>query len=391
VKRRVRRSGAHLICLALLAIAGCVTHTPPRDVRFTGDPERGAGPGVLVRWTLDLAPPFTGAYVPVEQATPGVDAVNDRVYTGSTRGKLIALNLSGHPVYSVDAGAGIEAQPVSDPARGEVYVSTVRGGVLALRGADGSQRWKAEVGASISQPGLLSSDALYVVTDEDSVIAFSRSDGSVLWRYRREPHEGFVIAGHAGLTNAGGKLLTGFGDGTVVALDASDGRVIWETDTSVDLVDVESTQRFVDVDTTPAVAGDLVYIASFTGGLYALELATGTVHAHEGDLHGVTGVTATTDALILSSAEAGVVCLELPQLSVRWRHRVDRGAPGKTQVQGDNVYFAESLGALLALSLADGREMGRLESAHGFTAPPSFEGRVGFALSNAAKLFSFSY
>ena len=53
---------------------------------------------------------------------------------------------------------------------------------------------------------MLSSDALYVVTDDDTVVAFSRSDGSVLWRYRREPHEGFVIAGHAGLTSAGGKL-----------------------------------------------------------------------------------------------------------------------------------------------------------------------------------------
>jgi outer membrane protein assembly factor BamB len=375
----------------LICSAGCVSHTPARDLRFTGDPERGAGPGVLVRWTLDLAPPFTGAYVPVEQATPGIDALNNRVYSGSTRGKLVALDLSGHPVYSVDAGAGIEAQPVADPARAEVYVANVRGGVLALNGVDGGVRWKAEAGASISQPGLLSNDALYVVTDEDSVIAFSRSDGSVLWRYRREPHEGFVIAGHAGLTNANGKLLTGFGDGTVVALDASDGRVIWETDTSVDLVDVESTQRFVDVDTTPAVAGDLVYVASFSGGLYALELANGTVHAHEGDLRGITGVTATPDALIVSSAEAGVVCLELPQLTVRWRHRVDRGAAGKTEVRDDNVYFAESLGALLALSLADGREMGRLESAHGFTAPPSFDGRVGFVLSNAAKLFSFSY
>ena len=148
----------------------------------------------------------------------------------------------------------------------------------------------------------------------------------------------------------------------MVALDASDGRVIWETDTSVDLVDVESTQRFVDVDTTPAVAGDLVYVASFAGGLYALELANGTVHAHEGDLRGITGVERDDRrAWILSSAERRGR-LELPQLSVRWRHRVDRGAPGKTQVHGDNVYFAESLGALLALSLADGREMGRLET-----------------------------
>jgi outer membrane protein assembly factor BamB len=371
--------------------AGCASHAAP-EARLPGDPQRGAGPGVLVRWTRDLAPPFSGGgYVPVEQATPGIDAANDRVYTGSTRGKLWALDMNGHTVFKVDTEAGIEAQPVTDSARNEVYVVNVRGAVFALRGQDGGLRWKADAGASVSQPGLLSSDALYLVTDEDTVVALSRVDGSVLWRYHREPHEGFVIAGHAGLVIASGKLLTGFGDGTVVALDASDGRVLWEADTAVDLADVETTNRFTDVDTTPAVVNDLVYVASFSGGLYALELANGTVHAHEADLRGVTGVTATPDALIVSSAESGLVCLELPQLSVRWRHRVTRGAPGKSEVRGDNVYVAESLGALLALSLANGREVGRLETAHGFTAPPSFEGRLGFALSNAAKLFSFSY
>jgi outer membrane protein assembly factor BamB len=383
-------------CAASVAVgaAGCAATSRSRrtmDLQWVDKSGKGAGPGVLVRWALPFAPPFTGPYLPVERAAPGIDARSGRVYAGSTRGELWALDASGRKLYAVKAQAGIEAQPTVDEGRDEVYVATVRGTLFALRGGDGSERWKAELGAPVSQPGLLSEDAIYIVTDEDAVMALSRTDGSVLWRYRREPHEGFAISGHAGLNRVGNKLLTGFGDGAVVALDAGDGRLLWATDTSLDLEDLDSTRRFTDVDTTPVVVGDLVYAASFSGGLYGLELSTGTVRSHEGELRGVTSITATDTALLLSSAEAGVVCIDLPSLTLRWRHAIERGAPGKTEVRGPNVYVAESLGALLALRVTDGQELGRLETAHGITAAVSFEGRRGFALSNAGTLFAFTY
>ena len=177
----------------------------------------------------------------------------------------------------------------------------------------------------------------------------------------------------------------------VAALDAGDGRVLWEVDTAGDLEDLDVTRRFVDVDTTPAVVDGIVYVASFSGGLYGLELETGTVRVHENQLKAITAITGTPDALILSSAQDGVVCLDLPGLTPRWQHAIHHGAPGRTDIQGDTIYVAESLGALLALSLADGQETGRIHTAHGVTAPPTLGGRRGFVLSNAATLYAFSY
>ena len=345
-----------------------------------------------MRWAENLAKPTGNRYVPVEQAAPAVDPNSGRVYAGTTRGALWALDANdGRKLYRYDAPSAIEAQPAVDPARDEVYAVTVTGNVLALHGRTGALRWKAEAGGSVSQPVLLSNDAVYVVTDTDALFAFARSDGSVLWRYHREPSEGFAIAGHAGLTLAQGKLLTGFGDGVVVALDSSDGRVLWEADTSVDLEDMDPTRRFVDIDTTPLVVDDTVYVASFSGGLYALELGSGSVRAHEAGIKGVTGLASTPDALIVGSAERGVLCLDLPALSLRWQRALSGGAPSRPLVRSDRVYVAESLGALLALSLADGAELGRLQTRHGFTAPAAMDGHRGFALSNAGTVYAFVY
>jgi outer membrane protein assembly factor BamB len=350
-----------------------------------------SGPGVAVRWSTELADSYQGAYLPVEQAAPVLDARSERVYVGSTRGALLAFDERGRQLFRYDAKAAIEAQPTVDSIRGEVYAATVTGTLIALRADDAALRWKAEAGGSITQQGLLSNDALYVVTDTDSVLAVSRADGSVLWRYHRDPLEGFGITGHAGLTMTGSKLITGFSDGMVVALDAGDGRVLWELNTSLDLEDVDPTRRFTDVDTTPAVAGNTVYVASFSGGLYAVDLGNGAIQLHRDEMQGINGLTATPDALLVSSAEHGILCLDLPGLTLRWKRAVGRGSPSKAEVRGDNVYVTESLGAFLVLALGDGAELGRLETAHGITAPATLERGRGFVLSNAGTLYAFTY
>jgi outer membrane protein assembly factor BamB len=377
-------------CCALALGCGVVRSGDFRG--FDGTPKTSAGPALAVRWTLHLFTDIVGRSVPVEQASPAVDPRQRRVYVGSTRGTLWALDADdGTKLYGYPAGAAIEAQPTIDPERDEVYAINVRGTVFALRGSDGAVRWKAELESSVSKPAVLSEDTAYVVTDEDTVFALARKDGSVLFRYKREPVEGFAVAGHAGIAIADGTLVTAFGDGVVVALDASDGRVRWELDTAAEIEEGDPRRRFTDVDTTPSIADGSVYVASFNSGLYAIDLDEGTLRHHDPSLPGIIGVTATQDALILSSALRGVVCLDLPGLTPRWQYVPHHGAVGATHVEHGRVYVAESLGSLVGLSLADGQEQGRLQTRHGFTAPAMLDAHRGFALSNTGTIYAFVY
>ena len=65
----------------------------------------------------------------------------------------------------------------------------------------------SEVGGAVSAQPLLTDDAVYVVTDEDTVVAMAREDGEALWRVRRDAPEGFTISEHAGLVLGEGKLV----------------------------------------------------------------------------------------------------------------------------------------------------------------------------------------
>lgn len=387
---RRRRLAALVSAVALVGCTQNVRTASFRQVSPPARPEVGLGP-LHVVWSKPLVPEMYGAYVPVEHASAALDPTRNRVYVGSSEGILLALTSSGNRVWAYDADARISAAPALDADRGELYVATDGGGIHALTTGKPEQRWVHALREPIGQTPVLAPDAVYVVTDAGTVLALSRANGELLWRYRRDLPEGLGVTGHAGLRQVDGMLVTGFTDGSVVALDAADGRVVWERDLTLD-VDLprEGAPRFVDVDTTPVLDGESLYVASFAAGLYALTPSNGSIQWREPDMVGVTSLVLQNDQLLLSSAERGLVHMAMPERSVVWERPFLRGAPSEARVVDGIVYVGESEGAFLALDLATGSELARLEFGTGFSAPAAVEQGLGFVLGNGATLFGFS-
>lgn len=386
-----------LVASLLLALgAGCsgAFRSEAGDFGWLGggtNPEDVSGDAIRVRWTTTLSDPLDGSYVPVERASAALDPQRGRIYVGSTGGGLWALTAGGGRVWRYDARSPIESTPALDPRGDAIYVGTEAGIVHALRASNGRLQWRARVNGPVRREPVLAADAVYVVTEMDQVAAISRRDGDVLWTYRREPPEGFSITGHAGLVLAEGRLITGMSDGTVVALDPASGDVVWERETALDLdAPVEGTPRFLDVDTTPVVLGRSLYVASFAAGLYELDVRSGTVRWHDPDRTGIISLAAHEESLVIASADTGLAALDLEERTVRWRRPIERGAPSDPRIAGGAVLVGESEGAFVALSLVDGRELGRLEAGGGFSAPAAVHEGIGFIVSNGGSLLAFA-
>lgn len=382
-----------------LAIGCGGGHGRAASYRFVDQPPGQAPLATLplrVRWTLDLAPKFGGRYIPVERSGAVMDPVTGYVFATSTEGVLWTLSMDGSKVREYALGAAVEAPPALDADAGVVWVVAVTGELHALNAETGDVLWKRQVGGPVSTGLTVSADALYLVTDDDRIVAVSRGDGEILWRHVHEAGGlgGLSVAGHAGVLLEEGRVYTGLTDGTVVALDASDGRVLWDMPAALDLEAPNITAPMVDVDTTPAMVGDRLFVASFASGVYELDPVNGGVRQRYPEYVGVIGLAGNGHSLVLSSAEQGVVCLDIQSMSVRWTRSAQamRGAPSPPRLDDDRVFVGESRGALLALDLRDGAELARLESGHGYSAPPELsEGRLGFVLSNTARLLAFAY
>lgn len=390
-----RRALLSLTGLLTLGACGGAGVSSPGSFDWLGGPEHSqpfAGQVMQVRWTKRITSDTlrTGAYVPVQRARAALDPGRNRIYIGSSEGRLLALESTGRRRYSYDAEAPIEAGPAVDSAANEVYVASEDGTVHALRGRTGEVRWKETAGGPVRRAPILTDDVVFVVTDSDVVTALAREDGAVLWSYQRDAPDGFTISGHAGLAVTDDMVITGFSDGALVALDATDGSVQWvlETATDVDLRAADSP-RFLDIDTTPLIVGDLVYAASFSGGLYAVDLSNGTLEWRDEARTGAIGLAHTRDTLIITSADEGVVAIDRISRALRWRHALEHGSPTEPIIVGNMVVFGESMGSLMALSSGSGVELGRLDAGSGFSAAPRVVAGMGVVLSNGGRVFAF--
>ena len=185
----------------------------------------------------------------------------------------------------------------------------------------------------------------------------------------------------------GGRLFAAFTDGAVASINPADGRLFWEIETSIDIeLRPGNVPQFLDVDTTPVLRQGTLYVASFTAGLYALDATSGTVQWRDSAFTGVTGLATAGRMLVISSARRGVSLMDLRTREVQWEKAPERGAPTAPIVtETGTVIYGETRGSLLALSLADGREISRAEGGSGFSATPAVLGGFGGALSNGGR------
>ncbi len=358
---------------------------------------------IHLRWSRALIPfwsqvgVFDHVYHPVEYATPVVDPARNRILSGTSEGLLYGWNAGGKALFRYPAHAPILASPVIDPQDPDiVYVVTLDGIVHAIDIQSQRIRWRHRILGTLRRKPCIDEEVLYVQSEQQSIIALSKQSGEELWVYRRPTIEGIRVAGggHPVLTDK--RLIAVFDDGAVVSINRSNGRTVWERDTTLDLDDDfllqdADTPKFLDVDTTPVIAGNSVWIASAAAGLYELSLTNGSVLRRFDQYRTVVGLAKQGNTLVVASAEHGVMSFDLPAMTLRWHYDSLKSTPAPPVIAPQGLVFVgETQGALIVLDLEKGYERGRIGYQHGFSAPAVVSHRLGFALSNGGTLFALS-
>ena len=218
---------------------------------------------------------------PYERGRPEIDAAHGRVFVGTSDHGLYALRASnGSTIWRFETLGAVQSEPLYDPELDVVYFGSNDGALYAVHASDGTLVWRFETGAEVARkPGPArasrSTSRTPPTTSSRSIGARARAHGTCTGR----PRSAWRSAATRGRRTIAESVYIAFSDGHVGAYDARDGSEKWPP---VDLsAEAEQTQggeapRYLDVDTTPVPddlgpQGRVVYVASYAGGVFALD------------------------------------------------------------------------------------------------------------------------
>lgn len=341
-----------------------------------------------------------------EGGRPFIDPAHRRVFVGSSDHGLYALRADDASVlWRFETLAAVQSEPLYDPAEDVVYFGSDDGALYKVRATDGQLRWRFMSYAEVQRQPVLYKGTLFFVNANDTLVAVDPATGKLRWTQRRAPIGGMSVAGYAGPSVWNDRVYAAYSDGHVVAYDTRDGTQLWEP---VDLsAEAEQTlgfqvPQYFDVDTTPVVArissGEVVFVAAYAGGVYALDAVSGArVWANEQAI-GVTNLVLWTQPahkprgggpdvparaiLLASSGTTGLWGLDPDDGTKLWRRSLPEGGVSAPVGIAGAVLVTTTRYGVFLLSPLNGGIIDGVGLGLEFTMSPAAYGNRAFVLSD---------
>lgn len=242
----------------------------------------------------------------------------------------------------------------------------------------------------ITADPVVANNAIYTLDARARVTATS-IQGTPIWSRDITPPKGAgTIASGGGVAVAGGRVFATTGYGTLTALDAATGAVLWVQELNA------------PGGSAPTVLGDQVYVVARDSRAWAVDAATGRIAwqisgtPSLGNLAGGAGAAVTPDIAVIPFPSGEVVGAFPQGGQRRWTTVVAGGRTGQAVaaalsdisgdpvIDGNRVYVGNATGRLVVLDLATGDRI--WTASDGATSPVWATGGAVFLVNDLNQL-----
>jgi outer membrane protein assembly factor BamB len=274
-------------------------------------------------------------------------------------------------------------------ANGRVFAAQGAGEVVSLDAATGDIGWRVRTQTPLHSSPTVADGKLYVTSYDSEIYAIDVVNGTISWTSSAIPEPARMLTSPSPAV-VGDTVIAPFASGEVIALMAGNGRRLW-LDGLTRGGAATSLATINDIASRPVVVDGVVYAASQSGVLAAIDLRTGT-RLWDLPLGSIQMPWVAGDYIFAVSTEAQLVCIDRRTGRVRWLQQLDRyNEPAKRKgriswtgpvlVDGQLI-LASSRGQVITVNPADGVEMSRLDIREPVFLQPAVAGGTVYLLTD---------
>jgi outer membrane protein assembly factor BamB len=307
----LRRGSGLALLITAIALNGCSSDKPTGWVGVKSEPaklvEFNETAKFKVRWFSYAGEAGNNPLQPA--------LAKDAVYSVSGKGSLKRLDIAtGRQVWRVESG--IKVSGGVGLGEGLVLIGSDKGDVLAYD-ENGKLRWKSKVSSEVLSLPQVAEGVVMVRSGDGRIAGLDAADGKRIWMYERST-PALVVRSHAGVTIRRGVAYAGFAGGKLVAINAKNGDVLWETSVSQPRGNTE-LERISDITSKPVIDDEQVCAIAFQGRVACYDLANGSSLWNR-EISSDKGMMLLRKYLYLTDVNGSVIVLDKTSGSAMWKN-----------------------------------------------------------------------
>ena len=306
-------------------------------------------------------------------ATPPV-ASADTIYTIDSRQVIIATDAaSGNRRWStrlesgnrrdgtgIGAGIGLEGE--------RLVIASGFGFVAALDTNTGNEIWRTETEAPMTGSPTIKDGRVFVSSNNNEVLALDLASGALLWSDQAIAESARVL-GSPSPAAVEEIVVAPYSSGEIIAYLASNGRRLW-SEALASVGQFTPISSINDIGARPILGGGLVFAASQSGVLAAIDGRTGN-RVWQQPIGTTQAPALAGEYLFIMGVDAELACIKAGTGQVVWVKELERFSNTKKQtgrityagpvIASGRILVASSRGELIAIDPQTGDETDRLK------------------------------
>ncbi len=326
---------------------------------------------------------------------------DDRVFAMDAFGSISA--------YATKTGALVWRQSYKDLAlddsifggglalQGNRLVATFTSGeVVSLEAADGTEIWRQALNLPLRSAPAISDGVVLVPTADNQIYALNLQTGQPSWRHAGFFETSAVLGGPSPAVD-GGIAIVPYSSAEVFALRLDNGRPLW-SDTLERPRRTQALAEISDIEGTPVIDGDRVYVGGRGGQVAAIDMRRG-LRAWDADLTAIDTPWIAGDFMYLLTERSEAVCLTRRDGRIRWVAQLpltdNPKGGGKALtwrgpiLAGGQLILTSSNNEIVTLSPYTGERMAGIPLPNPAAVTPVVAGGAVYVLTEEAELLAF--